>query len=142
MKPKVLIVDDEDSFRKTIVLAFEREGFSVFQADNGEDAVSIAKKELPDLILLDLIMPKMAGTDVLQHLKSDDRTRDIPVVVLSSLSERNRVKLMEAGAEEYLEKGILMPKPGVNLLPQKLEGVVRLINRRRGTQPANPPTSR
>jgi CheY-like chemotaxis protein len=79
-----------------------------------------------------MILPKMSGPEVLQHLKRERATAEIPVVVLSSLSEKNRQKLLEAGAEEYLEKNALMPSHGVNLLPKVLENVICRINRRRG----------
>jgi CheY-like chemotaxis protein len=74
----------------------------------------------------------MSGPEVLQHLKNDPITCDIPVVVLSSLTEKNRQKLVEAGAEDYVEKNSLMPMPGVNVLPKILENVICRINRRRG----------
>jgi response regulator RpfG family c-di-GMP phosphodiesterase len=79
-----------------------------------------------------MILPKMSGPEVLKHLKSDPATAEIPVVVVSSLSEKNREKLMGEGAEEYLEKNSLMPSRGINLLPNKLETVICRINRRRG----------
>jgi CheY-like chemotaxis protein len=69
---------------------------------------------------------------VLRHLKSEHETAEIPVVVVSSLSEKNRQKLLEAGAEEYLEKNALMPGRGINLLPNALENVICRINRKRG----------
>ena len=69
---------------------------------------------------------------VLHRLKADAGTAGIPVVVLSSLSGKNREKLIEAGAEDYLEKSLLMPTPGVNLLPKILENVICRINRKRG----------
>jgi CheY-like chemotaxis protein len=74
----------------------------------------------------------MSGPEVLRHLKQEPATAAIPVVVLSSLSEKNREKLLEEGAEEYLEKNALMPGKGINLLPNALENVICRINRRRG----------
>jgi CheY-like chemotaxis protein len=84
------------------------------------------------LILLDLLLPKLNGPEVLQGLKSDPVTADIPVVILSSLTAKNRQKLIEAGAEEYIEKNTLMPARGVNLLPKMLENIVCRIHRKRG----------
>ena len=69
---------------------------------------------------------------MLRRLKKVHATAEIPVVVLSSLSEKNRQKLLEAGAEEYLEKGALMPGKGMNMLPKALENVICRINRKRG----------
>jgi CheY-like chemotaxis protein len=79
-----------------------------------------------------MILPKVSGPEVLHQLKADERTADIPVIVLSSLPEKNRQKLIEAGAEEYLEKGLMTPAPGVNVLPKALENVICRVNRRRG----------
>ena len=78
----------------------------------------------------------------MRHLKEEIKTKDIPVVVLSSLSEKNREKLLEAGADEYLEKGLLMPARGKNLLPKVLEDVICRINRKRGIALSSVPTSR
>lgn len=105
VKPKVLIVDDEDFFRKMIVLGFEREGFSVFQADNGEDAVSIAKKELPDLILLDLVMPRLLGFEVCQMLRNDEKFSKTAIIIMSAKSYKPDMdKAAELGADAYVVK--------------------------------------
>jgi CheY-like chemotaxis protein len=92
----------------------------------------LAQEQKPDLILLDMILPRMSGPEVLEHLKKDAATTEIPVIVLSSLTEKNRQKLIEAGAEEYVEKNSLSPMPGVNILPKILENVICRVNRRRG----------
>jgi len=109
-----------------------RAGYEVVCADDGESALKLAREQHPDLILLDMILPKMSGPEVLRQLKENSETTEIPVVVLSSLTERNRTKLIEAGAEEYIEKSSLSPLPGVNLLPKILENLICRINRRRG----------
>lgn len=105
VKPKVLIVDDEDFFRKMIVLGFERNGFTVFQADNGEDAVSIAQTELPDLILLDLVMPKLLGFEVCQLLRKDSRFSKTAIIIMSAKSYKPDMdKAAELGADAYVVK--------------------------------------
>jgi CheY-like chemotaxis protein len=86
-----------------------------------------------------MILPKMSGPEVLRHLKSGPLTAEIPVVVLSSLSEKNLEKLLEECAEEYVEKNALMPGRGINLLPQALENVICRINRKRGVAFSNVP---
>ena len=129
---KILLVEDSKAIRRENERALLKAGYEVVCAVDGESALRFARDEKPDLILLDMILPKMSGPDVLQHLKNEPATAGIPVVVVSSLSDKNRQKLMEAGAEEYLEKSAIMPKQGVNLLPNLLENVICRINRRRG----------
>ena len=129
---RILLVEDSKPLRRENEGALQRAGYEVICAEDGESALEMAQGGHPDLILLDMILPKMTGPEVLRHLKSDARTKEIPVVVLSSLSEKNRQKLMEEGADDYLEKGALMPMRGLNLLPQALENVICRINRKRG----------
>ena len=129
---KILLVEDSKPIRRENEHALLAAGYEVVCAVDGESALRFARDLKPDLILLDLILPKMSGPEVLQHLKSEAATVDIPVVVVSSLSEKNRQKLIEAGAEEYLEKNELMPSHGINLLPKMLENVICRINRKRG----------
>ena len=129
---KILLVEDSRTIRKENERVLTQVGYEVVCAEDGEAALQMAQEHMPDLILLDMILPKMSGQDVLLNLKRDVRTAEIPVVVLSSLTEKNKQKLVEAGAEEYLEKNSLMPVPGVNVLPKMLENVICRINRRRG----------
>lgn len=131
---RILLVEDSKTIRRENEAALQKAGYEVICAEDGESALQLTQEHKPDLILLDMIMPKMNGPEVLQHLKSDPATSGIPVVVVSSLSERNREKLIEAGAEDYLEKNELMPARGVNLLPKMLENVICRINRKRGIQ--------
>ena len=129
---KILLVEDSKTIRRENEGALQKAGYEVICAEDGETALRMAQEQKPDLILLDLILPKLSGPEVLRRLKAERTTTTIPVVVLSSLSEKNRQKLMEAGAEEYLEKGALMPGKGINLLPKELENVICRINRKRG----------
>ena len=128
---RILLVEDSKPIRRENESALYNAGYEVICAEDGEAALQLARQQKPDLILLDMILPKLSGPEVLQHLKSEPTTSEIPVVVLSSLSEKNREKLLEAGAEEYLEKNLLMPEKGVNLLPKVLEKVISRIRRRR-----------
>jgi CheY-like chemotaxis protein len=136
---KILLVEDSKPIRRENETALHNAGYEVICAVDGESAVRFAQDQKPDLILLDMILPKMSGPEVLRHLKSDPLTAEIPVVVLSSLSEKNREKLLEEGADEYLEKNALMPGRGINLLPQVLETVICRINRKRGIGFSNIP---
>ena len=131
---RILLVDDSLPIRTANQHALTEAGYEVICAEDGESALQMAQTAQPDLILLDLILPKMSGPEVLEHLKQNAATAKIPVVVLSSLTEKNREKLIAAGAEEYLEKNALMPWQGVNLLPNKLENVVRSIKRRKAAK--------
>jgi chemosensory pili system protein ChpA (sensor histidine kinase/response regulator) len=129
---RILLVEDSLAIRRANESALLKAGYEVTCAEDGETALQVAQQQKPDLILLDMILPKMNGPDVLRHLKNEPGTAAIPVVVLSSLTEKNRQKLMDEGAEEYLEKNTLMPLPGMNLLPKMLENIICRINRRRG----------
>lgn len=139
---KILLVEDSKPMRRENESALLRAGYEVITAEDGESALLAAKEQKPDLVLLDMILPKMSGPEVLKHLKNDPATAEIPVVVLSSLTEKNREKLMEEGADDYLEKGSLMPGPGINLLPKTLENVICRINRKRGIAFSNIPVPR
>ncbi len=129
---KILLVEDSKTIRRENESALQNAGYEVICAEDGESALQMAREQHPDLILLDMILPKMSGPEVLKHLKSEPATAEIPVVVVSSLSEKNRQHLLDEGAEEYLEKNALMPGKGINMLPNELENVICRINRRRG----------
>ena len=129
---KILLVDDSRAILHEHERVLHKAGYEVVCAGDGESALKLAHEHKPDLILLDMILPKLSGPEVLAHLKQDPVTADIPVVVLSGLTEKNRQKLIEAGAEDYVEKSSLAPLPGVNLLPKILENVICRINRKRG----------
>jgi len=101
----VLIVDDEEFLRKMIVMGFERDGFTVFQADNGEDGVKIARQELPELILLDLVMPRLLGFEVCQILRNDEQFSKTAVIIMSAKSYKPDMdKAAELGADAYVVK--------------------------------------
>jgi CheY-like chemotaxis protein len=129
---RILLVEDSKPIRLANEAALHRAGYEVICAEDGPSALQQAQEGKPDLILLDMILPKMSGPEVLEKLKKNPRTAAIPVVVVSSLSEKNRQKLVEAGAEDYLEKNDLMPVRGVNRLPNLLETIICRINRKRG----------
>ena len=139
---KILLVEDSRPILRENEGVLLRAGYEVICAEDGESALKMAADLKPDLVLLDMILPKVSGPEVLRRLKSDAKTAQIPVVVVSSLTERNREKLLELGAEDYLEKGLLMPRRGVNLLPKALEAVIRRINRKRGTTLSEVPLHR
>ena len=101
---KILLVEDSRALRLSNEHALRNAGHEVICAEDGESALLCAKEQRPDLVLLDLLLPRMNGLDVLTRLKHGRGTANIPVIALSGLSERNRQKLIDAGAEDYLEK--------------------------------------
>jgi CheY-like chemotaxis protein len=136
---KILLVDDSKPILHENARVLHKAGYEVVCAEDGESALKLARESQPDLILLDMILPRISGPEVLARLKKDLATAHIPVVVLSSLTEKNRQKLIEAGAEDYVEKSSLTPMPGINVLPTILENVLCRINRKRGVGFSNVP---
>jgi DNA-binding response OmpR family regulator len=104
-KYTILFIEDEEALQQSMGRALDFAGFGVLQALDGEAGVAVAKKDKPDLILLDLILPKMDGFEVLKALKGDAITKDIPVMVLTNLeSSRDVDKVAAMGAATYLVK--------------------------------------
>jgi len=102
---KILFIEDEPTLQKAIGLFLKEDGYEVIQALDGEQGLNLARKEDPDLILLDLIMPKKDGFEVLKELKADETTENIPVIVLTNLEESAEVeKALSLGATTYLVK--------------------------------------
>ena len=102
---KVLVVDDDSDIRDLLVVDLEMSGYQVFTADNGHRAEEVAKQELPDLIVLDVMMPGRTGYEVLTSLRADDRTNQIPVVMLTALTNDDDVWAgWAAGADYYMTK--------------------------------------
>jgi DNA-binding response OmpR family regulator len=102
---KILVAEDEPDIRGLISFSLRYAGYSVVEALNGEEAVKKALEELPDLVLLDVRMPKLSGYEVCKVLKTQDSTRDIPVIFLSARGQEAEIKRgLELGAEEYILK--------------------------------------
>ena len=102
---KILIAEDERDIRELIAFTLRFAGHEVFAASNGEEAVEMAPKVNPDLILMDVRMPRMTGYEACRVMKADPDLKDIPVVFLSAKGqESERQQGLEAGAEEYLLK--------------------------------------
>ena len=106
MNPKkILVVDDEVDLVETVRFPLEIEGYNVLVAYNGEEALNQARKENPDLILLDLMLPKLDGYKVCRLLKFDERYKHIPILMLTAKTqEKDKVLGMETGADEYITK--------------------------------------
>ena len=102
---KVVVADDDRMLRKAAETSLRRHGFDVTTASDGEEALQLIRSERPDIIILDLIIPKLQGFDVLQILKQDTLTSAIPVIVLSSLSqEQDKQEALDLGAVAYFNK--------------------------------------
>ncbi len=109
--PTILLIEDDLMLSNMYVEKFTLEGFRVLTSRNGEDGVRIAKEERPDLILLDLILPRLSGIDVLVLLNQDSNTKKIPVLVLTNVAEQNQSKkALKFGAKEYLVKAMYTPE--------------------------------
>ena len=105
MSKKILFIGDESALQKTFGEILKQGGYEMISALDGETGLRLAKSEKPDLILLDLILPKMHGFEVLKKLKEDKETKDIPVIVLTNLEKIEDVdKALELGATTYLVK--------------------------------------
>ncbi len=104
-QPRVLVVEDEPAQREVLAYNLEAEGFAVSRAQNGEEALLLVDEDLPDIIVLDWMMPNLSGIEVCRRLKIRPETRSIPVIMLSARSEEvDRVRGLETGADDYVIK--------------------------------------
>jgi DNA-binding response OmpR family regulator len=103
--PTVLVVDDDPVIQKLLQVNFEMEGYHVITAGDGEEGLKRAQQEMPDVVLLDVMMPKMNGLEVAAALKADDGTAGIPVILLSAKAQSSDIQAgVEAGADDYVTK--------------------------------------
>jgi CheY-like chemotaxis protein len=125
---KILLVDDSKFLRLATERALARAGYDVSTAVDGENALQMAREKRPDLILLDMLLPKMTGPDVLRALKKDPQTASIAVVALTGLSHKNAERLRRDGAVAFLEKSDLALDKGSDTLLTALAEIVRKLN--------------
>jgi chemosensory pili system protein ChpA (sensor histidine kinase/response regulator) len=119
----VLVVDDSITVRRVTQRLLERNGMRVLTAKDGVDAVSLLQENLPDIILLDIEMPRMDGYEVAAHVRNDPRLKDIPIVMITSrVSEKHRARAIELGVDDYLGKPYQES--------QLLDAIEPLVNRR------------
>lgn len=117
-KSKILIVDDEPFIVETIKFSLEHLGFECLTAFDGLEAIKVAREEMPDLILLDIMLPKMNGYKVCRLLKFDDKFKHIPIIMLTARTqEKDKTLGIETGADEYVTK------------PFDIDNVVSLIKK-------------
>jgi CheY-like chemotaxis protein len=124
---KILLVDDSKFLRMATERALARVGYTVITASDGGDALQVARKENPDVILLDMLLPGMTGPQVLKALKNDPATAGIPVVAFTGLSQRNAERLQKDGACAFLEKSALRLDKGSETLLSSLAGILRQL---------------
>ncbi len=102
---KVLLVDDDPVILKLLQVNFEMEGYTVMTAADGVEGLEKARSERPDIVLLDIMMPRMDGLQVTQALKGDDSTKDIPIILLSAKAQASDIQAgRDMGADDYLTK--------------------------------------
>jgi CheY-like chemotaxis protein len=125
---KILLVDDSKFLRLATERALARAGYEVSTAMDGEQALDLARQKMPDLILLDMLLPKMSGPDVLKALKIDPVTAGIAVVVFTGLSQKNAARLQKDGACGFLDKSELGLDKGCDAFLVALAEIVRKLN--------------
>ena len=128
MSQRVLIVEDDPLISRMYQRVFEFEGFSADMARDGEEGLEKLKKQKPLMILLDIMMPKMSGIEVLKEIKADPKYKDIPVVVLTNLSgSKDAEKALEMGAVKFIVKSENKPKQIVGQIKEILEASTREV---------------
>ena len=104
---KILVVDDSSTSTFLMESYFEENGYEVYVAEDGDKAIKRLNKVLPDVVFLDLMMPKKSGFEVLEEIKKNEKTKNVPVVIISAKTEREDIqKAKEMGVIEYLYKPI------------------------------------
>lgn len=118
---KILIVDDDMTLRELYEERIRAEGYQIVSASDGEEAIKKANSENPDVILLDIMMPKINGIDVMKNLRSHDETKEIPIIILTALiQEIDKIKDMMGPKDGYMVKSEIMPKDVVEKVKSAL----------------------
>ena len=122
-RPVVLVADDDDDIRDLVAFRLDRAGYEVLRAGDGQQALDLAKEHVPDLAVLDVMMPKLTGYDVTRALRADAATSRIPVILLTArVQEADVARGFEAGADDYVKKPFS---------PQELKARVQAVLGRR-----------
>jgi len=130
-KPRILLVDDEPSIVKMVGKRLEIEGFDVTTAMDGQDGLTKAQEGQPDLIVLDLMLPKMNGYEVCTMLKQDARYQKIPIVLFTAKAQEKDEKLgLECGADAYVRKPFRAPE-----LMEKIRSLLKAPEQPKEAQP-------
>jgi CheY-like chemotaxis protein len=123
----ILLVDDSRFFRLANERVLTKAGHRTIAAGDGEEGLRLAREHLPDLIVLDMMLPILSGHSVLRALRTDPRTALIPVLVLTSLPKTNEQKLVNDGATAYCEKSELVPDKGGDVLVAEIEKMLHRV---------------
>jgi len=119
---KILIIEDEEVLVNMYETKFKSEGYEVYKANNGEEGLKSALEVKPDIILLDIIIPKIDGFMVLKKIKSDPSTKNVPVILLTNLGQEEDIKKgQEEGAADYLVKANMTPSEVVDKVREVLK---------------------
>lgn len=130
-RQRVLVIEDEQDIRELVKVGLEREGFTTLEAGDGELGLRLARRERPAAIILDLMMPGMSGLDVCRHLRADESTAQLPVLMLTArAAEADKVVGLEIGADDYVTKPFS---------PRELTARLKAVLRRSYRQPAAAP---
>ncbi len=122
-KVKILLVEDDPFLLNMYAAKFEMENFKVNVADDGEKGMQMIEKEIPDIVLLDIMLPKMTGFEVLEKIRNNPKTSKLPVILLTNLSQKDEIdKAMSLGVSDYLIKAHFMPSEVV----EKIKNVLGL----------------
>ena len=128
MGKKVLCVDDDPDIRLFVVTVLEENGYTPLTATNGKEGLEIIKKERPDLVTLDVLMPRQSGIKMYRELRTDDSLKNIPVILLSGIARRTFLRSQEAltefGSENVPEPEAYMEKP---VEPEELADMIKKI---------------
>ena len=131
MPANILVVEDEPAIQALIVANLQRAGHAVLRAPDAETALRLVNEALPDLILLDWMLPGMSGIDLARRLRSGDRTREVPIIMLTARSEeQDKVRGLETGADDYVTKPFS---------PRELQARINAVLRRRAPQMTEDP---
>jgi len=104
-RPVILAADDDEDILQLVAFRLERSGYTVLQARDGEEALALAQEHVPDLAVLDVMMPKMNGFELARRLRADEATKSMPIIMLTARAQDTDVEEgFEAGADDYLRK--------------------------------------
>jgi two-component system phosphate regulon response regulator PhoB len=128
MAATILVVEDEPAIRELVVLNLQQSGHRSVVADSAEQALALVRESLPDMILLDWMLPGMSGVEFARRLKADSRTRDVPIIMLTARGdEQDKITGLETGADDYITKPFS---------PREMNARIKAVLRRRAPQMA------